>query len=91
MEGAVIESVLTQHLHVLLILLECRKMGPGDVHLGRDTAGTITRKSVSGHAAVGDTPARQTRDVGDPGNGSTVLADPREGHRESAHPPELIQ
>jgi hypothetical protein len=50
-------------------------VGPGDVRLGVDTTGTITRQSVSGHAAVDDTLAKQTGDVGDTGEGSTVLAD----------------
>jgi hypothetical protein len=77
MEGAVLEPV-TQRLHVLLIILGCGNVGPGDMRLGGDTTRTITRKSVSGHATVDDTLARQTRDIGDPGNGRTVLADRRE-------------
>ena len=80
MEGAVLEPI-TQRLHVLLIVLRCRNVGSGDMRLSRDTAGSITRKSVSGHAAVDDTLARETGDVGDTGEGSTVLADRREGRQ----------
>ena len=76
MEGAVLESI-TQRLHVLLIVLGCRNLGPGDLRLSRDTVGTIMGKGVSGHAAVNDTLARQTRYVGDTWKGSTVLADRR--------------
>ena len=71
-----LESI-TQRLHVLLVILGCRNVGPGDMRLSGDTAGSITRKRVSGHAAVDDTLARQTRDIGDTREGSAVLADRR--------------
>jgi len=74
MERAVLESI-TQRLHVLLVILGCRNVGSGNMRLSRDTAGSITRKRVSGHAAVDDTLARQTRDIGDTREGSAVLAD----------------
>ena len=69
-----LESI-TQRLHVLLVILGCRNVGSGNMRLSRDTAGSITRKRVSGHAAVDDTLARQTRDIGDTREGSAVLAD----------------
>ena len=76
MEGAVLESIM-QGLHVLLIVLGCRNVRPGDMRLRGDTAGSITRKRVSGHAAVDDTLARQTGDVSDTREGSAILADRR--------------
>jgi hypothetical protein len=76
----VLECV-TQRLNVLLVVL-----GHGDVRLGavslcRDTVCAVARRGVPGHATVDNTLARQTRDVGDPGEGSAVLADPREGRQ----------
>ena len=76
MEGAVLESIM-QGLHVLLIVLRCRNVRPGDMRLRGDTVGSITRKRVSGHAAVDDTLARQTGDVSDTREGSAILADRR--------------
>jgi ribosomal protein L3 len=74
-KGSVLESVVYR-LHVRLVSL-----GPGDMRLGRDTSGAITRHSVSGHTAVNSTLARKAGDVGDTGDGSTVLADRREGRQ----------
>jgi hypothetical protein len=76
----VLESV-TQRLHVLLVVLGHGKRGAGRCALVQRYSGTVTRQSVSGHAAVDDTLARQTGDVGDTGEGSTVLADRREGRQ----------
>ena len=72
---------ITQRLHVLLVVLGYRNVGLRTVHSSRDAAGTITRKREPGHAAVDDTLSRQTGDVGDTGEGSTILADWREGRQ----------
>ena len=66
-----LESVVYR-LNVLLVVL-----GSGDIGSGRDTARTVTGQSVSGHAAVYNTLARNAGDVGDTGNGGTVLANRR--------------
>ena len=72
---------ITQSLHVLLVVLKLGTMGMGTMGSSRGTTRTITRKRVSRHAAVDDTLARQAGYVGDPGEGSTVLADRREGRQ----------
>ena len=66
---------ITQRLHVLLVILGYGNVGLRAMHSSRDAAGTITRKRISGHAAVDDTLARETGDVGNPGEGRTILAD----------------
>jgi hypothetical protein len=76
----VLESV-AYRLHIPLVILWRGNVGLGDVCSDRDTASTVTRKSVSGHAAVDDTLARQTGDVGNAKDGSTVLANRREGRQ----------
>ena len=74
-------NCITQRLHVLLVLLEYGNVGMRAMHSSRDATGTIMRQRESGHAAVDDTLARETGDVGDTGEGSTVLADRREGRQ----------
>ena len=69
---------ITQCLHVLLVVLGYRNVGLRAMNSSRDAAAAVTRKRESGHAAVDDTLARETGDVGDTGEGSTVLADWRE-------------
>ena len=69
---------ITQRLHVLLVVFGYGNVGLRAMHSSRDAAGTITRKRVSGHAAVDDTLAKETGDVGDTREGGTILADRRE-------------
>ena len=70
-------------LQILVLILGYGNVG-GSMRLCRDTAGTIAGQSVSGHAAMDDTPSRQAGDIGDTGDGSTVLADWRE-RRQGEH------
>jgi hypothetical protein len=72
---------VTHRLHVLLVILGRGKVRPRDVSQCRDTVCAVARQGVPGHAAVDNTLARQTGDVGDAGEGSTVLADRREGRQ----------
>ena len=68
-------------LHVLVLILGQADVGPGGMRLCRYTTGTVVRRSISRHAKVNDTLARQTRNVGDTGDGGAVLADWREGRQ----------
>jgi hypothetical protein len=73
----VLQSI-THRLQVLLVVLGHGDVGPRDMSLCGDTVYAVARQGVSGHAAVDNTLARQTRDVCDTREGSAVLADRRE-------------
>ena len=75
-----LESI-TYRLHVLVVVLGHRNVVRGAVRLRRYTVGTVTRQSVSRRAALDNTFSGQTGDVRDTGEGSTVLADRREGRQ----------